>query len=267
MDTPSPRVDAPRILAELDAPTGVRDGVLRNFAAAADHLALLVEGSRRRADAVHGHQVFAIVHLLTRGLSDLIAGAHLLSHCFVTQAYSVMRPALDAADLIELFSDRPAEAELWATTTNAHKDFSPAAVRRKLGEPPYDPVHGHFSESGTHPRFAGARLHTWMRGSADDSDGTGRVIVPRIGPAFPEDPGSLFAWLFACNALSLLAFKAHHLERVTTVTSERWLDAYEAVLLCLREAVALISDELGEPEVAELFDEGLDQVRAIREDE
>jgi hypothetical protein len=256
------RVDIPRMLAELDFPSGLRAPVLRNFAAAADSLSLFVEGAARRPD-VPGEQAFGIFHLLTRGLSDLVAGGHLLSHCYVVQAYSVMRPALDSCDLIELFACDPSEAELWVNTDKAHIDFAPAKVRKRLGQPMHDPVHGHFSESGSHPRFAGARLSGSMKVAVDDP--TERVAVMRIGPTWREDPGTLFGWLFACNALSLLAFKARHLNVVAVAEPADWLQTYKNVLVTLREAVGYVGDELDEPEVGAMFDEGLSQLGAMEQ--
>jgi hypothetical protein len=83
------------MLAELDLPTGVRSEILDAYGAAADELARLVEGARRRPDAKHGHQAFAIFHLVARGLTDLIAGAHLLNHCYQARS-SMLRQASSA---------------------------------------------------------------------------------------------------------------------------------------------------------------------------
>jgi hypothetical protein len=256
------RVDAHRMFAELNFPSGHREPVLRNFAAATDALSLFILGARRRPK-VTGEQAFGIIHLLTRGLSDLIAGAHLLSHCYVPQAYSVMRPALDACDLIELFARDPAEASLWTNTEKAHVLFTPGAVRKRLGEAAHDPVHSHFSESGSHPRLAGAQLTSRMKVAVDDP--TDRIAVVRIGPTWPDDHGTLLGWLFACNTLSLLAFKARHLN-VVAVEAELpdWINTYENVLLALSEAVDYVGDELGEPALGEIFDEGLSQLRTFK---
>lgn len=209
------RVDVHRMIAELALPSAVRAPVLKSFATAADALSVFVEGAPRRV-GVPGEQAFGVFHLLTRGLTDLIAGAHLLSHCYVVQAYSVMRPALDSCDLIELFARDAAEAKLWVNTEKAHVDFAPARVRERLGADRHDPVHGHFSESGSHPRFAGARLSGGMKVAVDDR--ADRVAVMRIGPTWVEDSGTAFGWLFCCNALSMLAFKSQRLSVVASTT-------------------------------------------------
>jgi hypothetical protein len=264
MDGPSPdRIDAHWMLAELDLPSSHRTILLREFGSALDELAHFIERAPQRPDVHSGHQVFAIYHLLARGLTDLIAAAHLLSHCYVVQAYSVMRPVLDACDLIELFVRDAKEASLWVTTTEGHKHFTPAQVRTRLGQERHDPIHGHFSESGSHPRFAGAQLSGGMRAALDDADDP--VAILRIGPMFVEDAGALFAWLFAFNTLNKLAFKAQHLQVVASVTPRDWLTMYGRALAYLRNGAEAVGDELGKPEVIHMYDDGLAQLRAFRD--
>jgi len=192
MDADSTRIGSHRMLAELDFATGLRTPIIHAFGSAADELARFVEGARRRPDAKSGHQVFAIFHLITRGLTDLIAGAHLLNHCYTVQAYSVMRPALEACDLIELFAADDGEVSTWVMTEEGHKHFMPGQVRKRLGQKGHDPVHSHFSESGGHPRFAGARLSGGMRVATDDPND--RTAILCIGPMWPEHPSVLFGW-------------------------------------------------------------------------
>ena len=260
MEAPD-RIDSRRMLAELDFPTGLRTEILDAYGAAADELAKFIEGARRRPDAKDGHQVFAIFHMLTRCLTDLIAGAHLLNHRYAAQAYTVMRPVLEGCDLIELFARDAGEATTWVTTEEGHKHFMPAHVRQRLGQERHDPVHSHFTKSGSHPRFAAARLSGVMKVTVDDP--SERVAAMWIGPTWEGDAGVLFGWLFACNTLSALAFKARHLEVVATPTAVEWLNIYAALMEHLRVAVEHIGGELGEPSVMELFDEGLGQVRAM----
>jgi len=263
MDADSTRIGSHRMLAELDFATGLRTPIIHAFGSAADELARFVEGARRRPDAKSGHQVFAIFHLITRGLTDLIAGAHLLNHCYTVQAYSVMRPALDACDLIELFAADDGEASTWVMTEEGHKHFMPGQVRKRLGQKGHDPVHSHFSESGGHPRFAGAGLSGGMRVATDDPND--RTAILCIGPMWPEHPSVLFGWLFASNALGLLAFKARHLEIVATATAGEWLATYAALLGHLRDFAAHVAAGLGEPSVAQAFDEALAQIGTFAE--
>src|SRR5215218_46312 len=100
---------------------------------------------RVRRDA-HSRQKFGIVHLMTRSLSDLLAGGHLAAHCYMPRAYSVLRPVLDSCDLIELFGQDPEQATLWTVTEKAYSGFAPARVRKLIGRDKLDPVHSHFPE-------------------------------------------------------------------------------------------------------------------------
>src|SRR4029079_7354857 len=104
----------------------------------------------------------------------------------------------------------------------------PGQVRKRLGQKGHDPVHSHFSESGGHPRFAGAGLSGGMRSATDDPND--RTAILCIGPMWPEHPSVLFGWLFASNALGLLAFKARHLEIVATATAGERLPHSEGAL-------------------------------------
>src|SRR4051794_26800913 len=98
-------VDAARMLAELDFPSGAehRDAILAAFARTLDPIRQMLGVITVRRDAPP-QQKFGIVHLMTRSLSDLLAGGHLAAHCYLPQAYSVLRPVLDACDLITLFA-------------------------------------------------------------------------------------------------------------------------------------------------------------------
>lgn len=127
-------VDALPVAGDVtfDARVGVRKPILDAYGSAADEPSRFLEGARRRPDAKLGYQVFAIYHLVVRGLTGLIAGAHLLNHCYVVQAYSVMWPSLDACYLLELFARDASEASLWVTTEEGHKHFMPGQVRERL---------------------------------------------------------------------------------------------------------------------------------------
>lgn len=163
--------------------------------------------------------------------------------------------------LIELFARDADEASLWVKTEEGHKHFMPAQVRVRLGQARHDPVHGHFSESGSHPRFAAVRLSGAMKVAVDDP--TDLVAVIGIGPFTIDPAAALFGWLFACQALGALAFKSRHIEVVATITAGEWLAAYAALLQHLRVAALHLGDELGEPDASRAFDDVLDQVRAF----
>ena len=77
-------VDAARMLAELDWPSGAehRDAILAEFASTLDPIRRMLGEISFRRDA-HPQQKFGIVHLMTRSLSDLLAGGHLAAHCYL----------------------------------------------------------------------------------------------------------------------------------------------------------------------------------------
>ncbi len=147
--THDPDLTAGRMLMELDFPAGEDDRreILKRFADALEPIRrMLTEQSFNVTSDVH--QRFAIIHLLARSLSDLLAGGHLAAHYYLPQAHSVFRPVIDSCDLMDLFADSPEQAEKWITTDRAQFDFAPSAVRQLLGRDKFDPIHGYFSESG-----------------------------------------------------------------------------------------------------------------------
>jgi hypothetical protein len=246
-------IDARRMLAELDFPVaiGERRELLDAFGDALEPLLQLLVDARvananANANTGSGAQTFAIFHLLARALSDLLAGGHLVSHCYLTQAYGVMRPVLDSCDLIELFVQDPAQATLWVNTDEAHKHFAPAKVRRLIGSPKYDPVHGHFSEAGSHPRFRGAQLSGGMQ--IDPKDPTDQTALFNVGPMWAEHPSALHAWLFAFATVGHLGGKFHYLVDITDQGTTRvgWANAYLESLDASIGGMKLALAELGE---------------------
>jgi hypothetical protein len=204
-----------------------------------------------RKDA-HQQQKFGIVHLITRSLSDLLAGGHLAAHCYMPQAYSVLRPVLDSCDLIELFGQDPEQATLWTVTEKAYTDFAPARVRKLIGRDKLDPVHSHFSESGSHPRFAGARLSGGMRVAADNPED--RMAMLRIGPTWPEDVGTLLIWPFTFQLAVQLASYGYYLGPLADdakAAEIAWLHCYIAAIDSATTGTTIVLDLLGEPSDSE----------------
>src|SRR4051812_44934028 len=117
------------LLAELDQRVGVgrRAAILDEFAAAVDPLMALL-GKVHGPSRASGHLTVAICQNLARGISDLLAGVHLTSHCYLPQSYAVMRPVSEIVDLLDLFAVKPDQAELWATTEEGFRHFTPAKV-------------------------------------------------------------------------------------------------------------------------------------------
>lgn len=85
------------------------------------------------------------------------------------------------------------EAERWEETEEGRKEFSPSAVRKRLGRESFDEVYGHFSESG-HPRFAAARLGAY--GKREEGSEDMSIVIP-IGPfLLDESPEQWFLAMF-----------------------------------------------------------------------
>ena len=254
-------VDAARMLNELDFPSGAehRDAILAAFSETLDPIRQMLWAIRVRRDA-HPQQKFGVVHLMTRSLSDLLAGGHLAAHCYLSQAYSVLRPVIDSCDLIELFAQDPEQATLWTVTEKAHIEFAPTRVRKLIGREKLDPVHSHFSESGSHPRFTGARLSGGMRVAVDDPED--RTAFLRIGPMWPEHFATLLIWPFTFQLAVQLAGYGHHLIPLADdpkVAEVEWRRRYIASIDAATSGTTLVLDLLGEPadsETRKLWSDG-----------
>jgi hypothetical protein len=222
------------LLAELDFPvaTGRRRAILEAIADALQPLHALIVGAGGPGE---GENVFAMFHLASRSMSDLIASAHLASHAYLQQAYGALRPVYESCDLIELFARAPREASVWVNAEKPGVDFRPSKVRERISSPTEDAqMYGHVSEMGSHPRFAGSRVSGLMRVATNDP--TDRRVVIRIGPVFPEHPAAVHVFPFIFDAVIRLGFKLRHLKEVTgRVTHDRWADAF----LASAEAVAV----------------------------
>lgn len=69
------RLSAERMFAELSGPVdGERERILNAFLEGVDPILQVVLAPQSQA---RGQRAFAIAHLITRSLSDLLAGAHL----------------------------------------------------------------------------------------------------------------------------------------------------------------------------------------------
>jgi hypothetical protein len=142
------------MLAELDSrvASGRRSDVLDAFAdAAAPLYSLLVASSGpHRGDGVLTH---AIVHLVSRSITDLIAAMHMASHGYLQQVNTLVRPVYESCDLIEMFAQDPSAAGRWVNAKTDY-EFKPSKVRKAVGEPPESTdIYIHLSKAGTHPRF------------------------------------------------------------------------------------------------------------------
>jgi hypothetical protein len=100
---------------------------------------------------------FAVRHLIARAMSDLIASVHLILHGYLNQGYGTMRTAYEALDIVDLLATGEEEAAKWMFTEKGYAEFSPSAVRKRLGRPKFDEIYSKLSEF-THPRIEATQL-------------------------------------------------------------------------------------------------------------
>lgn len=188
-----------RLLVELSAPTdgGEWELIAGLYGQAVQPTYDFIRSFSRPRDA-NARQLVAVLHLINRSVSDLLVAGHLVTHRYVPQAYSVLRPVVDASDLIRLFVQEPEAAETWTSTADARREFAPGNVRKRLRRPKYDRMHGLLSELGSHPRFSGARMN---RALAERGDPEWISTDFSVGPAPMWHPTSLWAWRFAFETI------------------------------------------------------------------
>ena len=181
------------MLTELATPAGSLRREHREleaqFVAALDPLLKLFRGA---SSSGRGEGDYTVRQLIARAMSDTIASLHLLTHGYLNQAYSTMRTAYEGLDLARLLAHDPAEAKRWVETNKGHRDFSPGAVRERLGEDRFDPVYSQLSEL-SHPRFLASKLTAF--GMQKEGD-TGMTVVIRVGPFMIDEAPD--HWIAAC---------------------------------------------------------------------
>jgi hypothetical protein len=238
------------MLAELDScvARGRRAEILDAFTDAVTPLySLLIAASGpHRGD---GNLTHAIVHLVARSITDLIAAMHLASHGYLQQVHTLVRPVHESCDLIEMFAQHPEEATRWVQSET--QGFKGHTVRNRILEPPESlDVYRHLSERGPHPRFVGSQISTAFRVSNDDP--SNRQLVTRVGAFFDWHPSTVLVYTWVFDAVTRLALKTRHLElALVNVTRDQWvaacLESTRAVSrgckLIRQELVALDADE------------------------
>jgi hypothetical protein len=223
-----------------------------------------IRAFRAAPDADHW-QVLAVVHLVCRSISDLVACGHLASHRFLPQAYCVLRPVLDARDLIELFVEDPSAAESWLQPGNTQRDFSPSRVRQRLGRNKYDRGHGLLSELGSHPRFTGMRMNLALE---HDETTDVRSDPFAIGPSPIWHPSTLYAWRTAFNTTFELAEATLPIVELAVDQDAAFGRCVAAEIRCVdavRSGTVLILRKLGEDfaQVDEQFGEASKRLSAL----
>jgi len=198
----------------------------------------LMEGSGRSS----GSAAAASLHLAARTLADLRAGQHLIGNGFVIQMASVVRPAVESINLIELFAKDPTAADRWATGEN-REEFRPVKVRKRLGQEK-DPVYSRLCEM-SHPRFAGFQLTAYQQVAKDEEEDAVPVLRTYIGGVPLEFPGVLSATMLPGDVLCLFSVQLEHVP-VKPEVAWTWATVVRQVHETLRPGYEAVLHVLGE---------------------
>jgi hypothetical protein len=239
-----PAGSAIALLAELDSTIaeGRKGDIFGAVAFALDAL-YRMSGSDARPHRGDGAQALSMFHLTTRSLSDLIASAHLASHAYLQQAYTLLWPVMENGDLIELFYREPAEARVWLDAPKPGKLFRPADVRKRVQAPLEDgDVYGYLSELGTHPRAPGLRIASVYQQS---DQGLLERVEARVGPFMLSDPATVMVFVWIFQVLVRFAGKLRRMSVVdSTYSDEAWSTAFLATVLAAMRGSKLARAEL-----------------------
>jgi hypothetical protein len=209
----------------------------------------LVEGAGRGQGAAQA----ATFHLLARSLADLRCGQFLVGEGFVLQMASVVRPALEALNLIDLFERDPGAATRWSEGED-YREFMPGRVREVLGLEG-DEVYSWLSEA-SHPRFAGFQMTAYQMIPQGDAE-QDNPEVPRlhlfIGGLPLELPLVLNAATMPSNVLCQLTTRLDQCP-VRREVAWTWATVARQAAETVRPGYVAIGDVLNEqfPEGAEL---------------
>jgi hypothetical protein len=128
-------------------------------------------------------------------ITDIVTGLQLLSHCYLQQAHSVIRPVQENCELLDLFAADPMRrADGWRRRRR-ERSSAPRVVREQLGQKRPEETYGHLSEIGTHPRLAGMQS---AGGILVSDEGEKRGVL-RIGPFWPEHPRTITAFFLPAH--------------------------------------------------------------------
>lgn len=234
---------ARRILRELGVPAGTmreehRELEARFADAVGPLMDLLMDAEPKGEGVAH----FAVRRLLAGAMNDLFASLHLLTHGYLSQAYNTLRAGYETLDLVELLATTQGEAERWEAPEEGHREFSPGAVRKRLGRESFDEVYSHFSESG-HPRFRAAGLGAYGK----RTEGSEQVsIVINIGPfLLDESPEQWFLAMFVTITVGLLCARIGRLVDLGGIEQPVWEAGALENQKALHEMTKLIADQLG----------------------
>ena len=239
-------ISARQFLHELDAPvTSLRASyaeLQREFVGSVDPIVDLVVGAR---DRTAGESAFAVRQILVRALNDLIAAFHLLVHGYVNQGYNTMRMAYEATDIIDLVAADAEQGVLWVNSVQPWRDFSPSAVRRRLGKPESDPFYSELAGM-SHPRFTAAHV-TGYRVTPTTGDTTVPELVLRLGPFLIDDHPAIPLALGMLNSvLGLVGLRTSHLAIAGDITESAWNHGIESSMGAQQRFVETLGRLLGE---------------------
>jgi len=130
---------------------------------------------------------------------ELTVAQYLARRNYSTLAYTHLRSVMEILDKIELFTQKPENAELWASGNEREvwKKLSPARVRELLGRDSLDPVYKYFSEEGSHSTFTAMRPR--LRKQSDIPGDVPKVAI-MIGGM--KDPARQMSILTYCIQLA-----------------------------------------------------------------
>lgn len=101
--------------------------------------------------------------MLVKGINEAHVAFHLSSRGYFSPSMNHCRSILEICNLIKLFIKYPSEIKLWQSDDwkIKLKEFSPSAVRKKLGEKRIDQIYSFLSELGTHCTWNSTTMRFW----------------------------------------------------------------------------------------------------------
>ncbi len=203
--------DIANSLANPPSPATLAVGEMENrFRDASDLVErFLTEG----ASSGEGAAAAATLHLALRTLADLRCGQYLVSNGFVIQMASVVRPAMEALNLIDLFAQDPSAAQRWVEGTDNNPEFRAGKVRKTLGLGD-DPQYSWLCEI-SHPRHTGFQMTSFRIVGKDEPAAAVPVLRAYIG-GLPL-AHVFVASMFPGHILCLLGLRLLHCEVKTDV--------------------------------------------------
>ncbi len=167
------------------------------------------------ASSGKGAAVTATLHLAARTLADLRCGQYLVSNGFVIQMASVVRPAMEALNLIDLFAQDPGAAQRWAEGIDNNREFRASKVRDTLGLGA-NPVYSRLSEI-SHPRHTGFQMTSLRIVGKDEPTDAVPVLRAIIGGLPLEFAHVLITTMLPGHVLCRLGLGLRHCEVKTEV--------------------------------------------------